>query len=222
MPSFYREAINDLQSNIEVFKLENPKLFYDQLVLSKSLTLKTQMKRIEAQQLDDDEVNAIFPNMHKGKYVSPTQKQILYRILFGITPTSEGLAKRHKRVFHCKVCFMEQETEEHIFYFCPFVQQIKLDLIKLLRQPHNTLFNVFKAIFFNILPQQFNGEYLEVKQLLIHIYRETIWKIRNLATHKNQSFNKDTIRKIFIAKIKWQRFFMPENAFFGELTNEYK
>ena len=143
------------------------------------------MKRIDAQQLDDDEVNAIFPNMHKGIYVSPTQKQILYRILFGITPTSEGLAKRHKRVFHCKVCFMEQETEEHIFYFCPFVQQIKLDLIKLLRQPHNTLFNVFKAIFFNILPQQFNGEYLEVKQLLIHIYRETIWKIRNLATHKN-------------------------------------
>ena len=74
------------------------------------------MKRIDAQQLDDDEVNAIFPNMHKGKYVSPTQKQILYRILFGITPTSEGLAKRHKRVFHCKVFFLWNRKQRSIYF----------------------------------------------------------------------------------------------------------
>ena len=143
--------------------------------------------------------------------------------MFGITPTSEGLAKRHKRVFSCKICNGEQETEEHLFYFCPFVQGIKLDLIKLLRQPHNTLFNVYNAVFLNLLPNEDTCDTIKkYKVLFIHIYKETIWKIRNLATHQNHSFKNDTIVKIFRSKVKWQMNKLNSNDILSIINLEFE
>ena len=158
------------------------------------LNISTQIKRIN--ELENDTVNTytIFEDLHSNEFLSPTQRQLSYRIFFGLTPTSEGLAKRHNRIFPWKICSGDQETEEHIFFLCPFIQDIKLDLIKMLRQPHNTLFDIYKAIFLNHLPQQTCETISKLKILLIHVYKETIWKIRNLATHQNQIFCKRTIQ----------------------------
>ena len=125
-------------------------------------------------------------------------------------------------MFPCKICSGDQETEEHIFYFCPFIQDIKLDLIKMLRQPHNTLFNPYNAIFLNQLPNQTLDEYFKLKILLIHVYKEIIWKIRNMATHHGNVFCKATIKKIFSSKIKWLRERHRECNPFQEITNDFE
>ena len=91
----------------------------------------------------------------------------------------------------------------------------------MLRQPHNTLFDIYKAIFLNYLPQQTCETILKLKILLIHVYKETIWKIRNLATHQNQIFCKRTIQTIFNGKIKWLKKHYTNCLLFQELTKEY-
>ena len=222
LPSFYAEILNDLQSNEPIFLSGNPKIFYKQLVCSKELVISTQIKRLNTQNEDQNSPYKCFEDLHSNEFLSPTQRQISYRILFGITPTSEGLAKRHKRLFPCKICTGDQETEEHICYFCPFIQDIKLDLIKMLRQPHNTLFDPYNAIFLNQLPNQTLDEYFKLKILLIHVYKEIIWKIRNMATHHGNVFCKATIKKIFSGKIKWLRERHRECNPFQEITNDFK
>ena len=221
LPSFYTEILNDLQSNEPILLNGNPKMFYKELVCSKELVIGTQIKRLNGQNEDGNNPYSVFEDLHSNEFLSPTQRQISYRILFGITPTSEGLAKRHKRVFPCKICSGDQETEEHLFYFCPFIQDIKLDLIKMLRQPHNTLFDPYNAIFLNQLPNPTSDEYFKHRILLIHVYKEIIWKIRNMATHHGNVFCKRTIKKIFSGKIKWLRERHKECIFFQEITNDF-
>ena len=127
----------------------------------------------------------------------------MYRVLFGITPTSEGLAKRHKRPFFCKFCSLEQETEVHIFYDCPMLDVIKLELIKLLKQSNNTNINLFKAIFLNCIEQESNIDVYCLKLAFVALYRDAIWTARNQATHKNYKWSGTKLANIFISKTKY-------------------
>ena len=148
------------------------------------------------------DLTSIFKELHGNRYTTPTQKQITYRLLFGITPTSEGLAKRHRRVFYCKLCNLEQETETHLFYSCPSIYTIKLNLIRLLRQPHNTFIDLYEAIFLNITPIEENKELHLIKQAFLSIYRDTIWIARNQATHKNYIMSQVQMNTLFHNKVK--------------------
>ena len=123
-------------------------------------------------------------------------------MLFGITPTSEGLAKRHKKVFECKLCRSVQETETHLYFECPVIQNIKLDLIRMLRQPHNTFVDPYKAIFLNSIEKEANTIYY-LKSAIYAIYRDTFWQSRNQATHRGYRFTNTLITKIFNNKINF-------------------
>ena len=178
--------------------MSNSATVYYNIIQSKKQPLNDQVKRAT----NGTDLTIIFEALHKNKYTTPTQKQILYRILFGITPTSEGLAKRHKRVFFCKFCSREQETESHIFYSCQSLETIKLNLIRLLRQPHNTFVDLYNSVFLDILPDDGNKDLYLIKQAFLAIYRESVWIARNQATHKNYIFSKDQINNIFQNKIR--------------------
>ena len=203
----YNGLIPDFYSNIKDIYTECDRIFhsstsstiYHNLLQTKKEHLNDQVKR--SNELTD--FTEIFTNLHENRYTThrPTQKQVMYRILFGITPTSEGLAKRHKRIFFCKLCSYQQETEEHMFYFCKNIETIKLDLIKLLRQPHNTYIDLYKSIFLNIVAKEDDDDLCRVKKAFVAIYRETIWTIRNDATHKNYKFSGEQVRKIFSNKV---------------------
>ena len=127
LPQFYENTIVLYQSHNTVFHLSENKTIYFNIIQTMKQPLNDQVKRTD----DATDFDVIFKDLHRNKYTTPTQKQIMYRILFGITPTSEGLAKRHKRVFSCKFCSREQETETHIFYSCQKLESIKLNLIRL-------------------------------------------------------------------------------------------
>ena len=182
-----------------IFYLSNHSTIYFNLIQAKKKPLTDQVKRIDL----DTDIPQIFRDIHKNIYTTPSQKQIIYRILFGITPTSEGLAKRHKRPFFCKFCSSEQETEVHIFYECPFLDLIKLELIKLLKQTDNSTIDLFKAVFLNHIQQEFNIDVYYFKLAFIALYRDAIWTARNQATHKNYKWSQTQLANIFISKIKY-------------------
>ena len=198
LPHFYESIKNNYTDLDTIFHNSNSALVYYNIIQSKKQPLNDQVKRAT----NETDLTIIFEALHKNKYTTPTQKQILYRILFGITPTSEGLAKRHKRVFFCKFCSREQETESHIFYSCQSLETIKLNLIRLLRQPHNTFIDLYNSVFLDILPDDGNKDLYFIKQAFLAIYRESVWLARNQATHKNYIFSKDQINNIFQNKIR--------------------
>ena len=199
IPQFYETIIQFFNTFKTIYTLSNSKTIYYNLVQNKKEPLVDQVKRID----NNTDVKQLFKNIHGNRFTTPCQKQISYRILFGITPTSEGLAKRHKRVFPCKICGQYQETEEHLFFECAFVRDTKLELIKLLRQPHNTYFDPYNAIFLNTLTQQQNTtELFMLKLAFVAIYKETIWLVRNQTTHRNYRFSENKITSLFHCKIK--------------------
>ena len=199
IPQFYHILSKIYQKYSVTFHLSNHSTVYFNLIQAKKQPLTDQVKRIEV----DTDIPQIFRDIHKNTYTNPTQKQIMYRILFGITPTSEGLAKRHKRPFFCKFCLLEQETEVHIFYDCPMLDVIKLELIKLLKQSNNTNINLFKAIFLNCIEQESNIDVYYLKLAFVALYRDAIWTARNQATHKNYKWSGTQLANIFISKTKY-------------------
>ena len=199
IPEFYEKMVYNFNAYKIHYTLSNSKTIYYNLVQSKKQPLIDQVKRID----NNTDVLQLFKNIHGNRFTTPVQKQISYRILFGITPTSEGLAKRHNRVFPCKICGQYQETEEHIFFDCVFLRDIKLELIKLLRQPHNTYFDLYNAIFLNTIMQQQNTTELSMLKLaFVAIYKETVWIVRNQTTHKNYRFSENKITSLFHCKVK--------------------
>ena len=149
------------------------------------------------------DIPAIFKDLHENPFTTPNQKQIMYRLLFGITPTSEGLAKRHRRIFFCKLCSLDQETEVHIFYECPFLNTIKLELIKLLKHRQNNHIDLFKCIFLNTLPTEANKNLKFLKLAFVALYRDAIWTARNEATHRNHKTSSNQMANMFVSKTKY-------------------
>lgn len=129
----------------------------------------------------------IFKELHTNKLTTPTQKQIYFRIIYDITPTTEGIAKRTGKRIRCTTCRHDiQETQQHIFFDCPNLNITKKTVRKFLEAKLNrqetTQLDLDRAIFLN-QHQEKDGDYRQIKQLILGIYRETIWQVRNSTRH---------------------------------------
>ena len=198
-PQFYIIMAKIYQEYKILFNVSNYKTIYFNIIQAKKEPLDNQIKRVTA----TTDIPAIFKDIHENLFTTPTQKQIIYRLLFGITPTSEGLAKRHKRIFFCKLCSIEQETEVHIFYDCLCINRLKVELLKVLNLSDNSSNNLFEGIFLNVLPTESNKSVYFLKLAFIAVYRDAIWTARNHATHNNQKYSSDQLVSIFINKTKY-------------------
>ena len=96
-PRFYKITIEQFNRNKDIFYTSSEKSLYKNLIENKLTPLTDQVKRIN----DQVNIRDIFNDLHNNTFTTATQKQITYRMLYGITPTSEELAKSHKRVFEC-------------------------------------------------------------------------------------------------------------------------
>ena len=168
LPPFYVSLKNVLGKHGKHINKTAPNMYYKTLQQEQKSPIEMEIKRLTTDTLASD----IFPEIHSTFKTTPFEKQITYRLLFGITPTTEYLSKKHNFRFSCKICHSLNETEEHLFYLCPVIKKLKLQLIRLLRQPYNTYFDttqsIYKAIFLNIYPKE---------SLPINNYRYTIYTI---------------------------------------------
>ena len=123
LPAFYQHCIRTVKQYEHLGLLNTKhttKNIYNTLIKQKATPLYQQIKRGMTYAITD--FSESFQNIHKVK-ITPFQKQIIYRILYLNTPTSEGTAKRINRIVPCNICKNNtQETEEHIFYYCTHIK----------------------------------------------------------------------------------------------------
>ena len=179
----------------------NGKLTYRTIVDSNrpAITLKNARAQ-RAITHDNLDLETSFTNLHQ-KFITPSQKQITYRILFSITPTTIGQANRTGRIYPCTLCKDEQETEEHIYFTCSKIITSKALLTTMLasRQnntPANYEENTYRAIFLNQIPTL--DKIKHDRQLRITAaYRQTIWYARLESRFNKKNFTQQAIKTRF-------------------------
>ena len=193
LPKFYQNLKKNIRENTELLKISNTKLYYKKLIESESVPLIEPIKRAD----ESTNLKSIFKNLHTIRGTKNYDKQILYKLIFNITPTSEN---KPIRLNKCKICNKYKETEEHIFYSCPELDLIKTSLLRLLRLPINTFKELYQGIFLGITTQNSDTSINHYRQTLLHIYRHICWGARVSATFKNTTHTAETLNSTFIAQ----------------------
>ena len=94
------------------------------------------------------------------------------------------------------------ETEEHIFYTCTKLNKLKVNLIKLLRQPINTDRELYRLIFLGITTPNLGKDIKHYRQTIAQLYRDTIWEGRVSASLHRQNLTDEQLSQHFLAKTK--------------------
>ena len=195
LPHFYKHLLVSYRKHLDLIQT-NPKKIYNTLVAAQLEPMDRQLRRLGV----GNDVGNIFKDMHTNPHLTHTQKNIFYRLLFSITPTSEGYARNLGRRFYCKFCNKAQETEEHIFYTCTALNKTKVNLIKLLRQPINTDRELYRLIFLGITTTNSGKHINHYRQTIVQLYRDTVWEARVDATHNRRIINENALSEHFLAK----------------------
>ena len=203
LPRYYKQLLHTYRQYAYAFQNHtNTKLTYRTLVEQKRQILgPNQIKH--AERYTDIDFMEPFINLHQ-KFMTPHQKNITYRLLFSITPTSES-----ERVKECPICDRHPETEKHLYYTCNNIQQARHLLTRSLISNTNNISahyneNTKKAIFLNIVPtvgKQQRQRHLEI----LAAYRQVIWGVRLESKFRNKKFTQEAIYtkfKFWVDKIK--------------------
>ena len=191
LPPFYKHAMDTYRKHTSLVDI-NPNKIYSTLVAAQLEPLDRQIKRLGIGQ----PVGDIFKDLHTNPNFTHTQKNTFYRLLFAITPTRYGKNQ------YCRLCNTHAETEEHIFYTCTYLQKLKVNLIKLLRQPINTDRELYRLIFLGITTTNSGKDIKHYRQTLAQLYRDTIWEGRVDASLNRRNLTANALSEHFLAKTK--------------------
>lgn len=150
--------------------------------------------------LDHDQT---FLNIHKN-YNTPKIKEIAYRLVYNITPTKEGMAKKRNHIFECKICRNNmQETEKHIFLQCPMTAPARLMLKDVLLRRSGCRqedLDINKVITLHRLPDSAT-ENVDACIKLLGTFKQIVWNVRNFSVKKDYKYNKTDILQNLLDKI---------------------
>ena len=152
--------------------------------------------------LPQHNIQNIFKTLHSTKKTTPKQKQITYRLLFGCTGTMYYANKNTGTFFPCPLCGRVQESENHLFFGCQ--ENLRGTLLRRLRLPHNTRDHnkiMHNAVFLNMFPFENTAE-KDYRNVVLGIYRETIWKAFVDARHNNINITPEQVKANFIGRLQ--------------------
>ena len=201
LPRYYQDCLELVRKYTDLInKTDNPKNIYTEVLQTRhTKPLHETIKRWR--QHPHTNLHDSFQNLYLPQLTNK-QREITYRILYNITPTSSGLARKTGRLKKCTTCKRNiQETEEHIFYTCPHVKIALKSLDTILRLKSETPTNLHQAIFLNTIDKQINKNTEHIKLIIIALYRHTIWTVRLKTSKQNQSFTPIQVFKFFIANV---------------------
>ena len=144
----------------------------------------------------------IFKTLHSTKKTTPKQKQITYRLLFGSTGTWYYKHKNTGAFFPCSLCGRVQDSENHLFFGCQ--ENLRGTLLRRLRLPHNTRDYstvMHNAVFLNMFPFS-NTVEKDYRNVVLGIYRETLWTACIDARHNNRNITPEHVRAIFLGRLE--------------------
>ena len=202
LPTYYKNLVTLIRKHNDIAHAHtSTKITYQALIKTIDTPLGNR-ELTRAKQYSNFDYLEPFENLHK-KILTPQQKNVTYRLLFEMTPTSQGIAIRTNRVQPCPICLRTniQETEQHLFYQCSHIQSTKHTLIThLISDANNTPAhyneNAYKAIFLNTLPLT-NAKTTNRQLAILGIYRHVIWLCRLEAKFKRKKFTQQSIKTRF-------------------------
>ena len=191
LPTFYKTCIATLKNHPLLINKTTTKAIYKEIVQTLATPLYEQIKRGTQYALID--LSDSITNLHIP-YTTAIQKQITYRLLFTNTPVSSP---------KCTTCRKNVvETEEHVFFFCPCLKNIKQALYKFLNTKITMQTDIYKAIFLNMIPKQ-DKQFHTIKLIILALYRDTAWTVRLQTKFSDKHHTSKTILDIFIHKLKY-------------------
>ena len=201
-PTFYKHCFDIFNKEKLIFDTtQNSKDIYKQLIQKKRTPLNDgQIKRgrfyFEFDFLEP------FDNLHKSN-IPAFQKEIIYRILYNMTPTSEGLAKSKNKIQFCTICKNKnfQETEQHIFFLCRHTQAIRNTLSTQLNTLAGHRIDLYKIIFLNVTDVQDDTIKTEMLKSTA-IYRQVVWQTRLDSKFHNRYYTPQQIQDIYAHRTK--------------------
>ena len=192
IPSFYKNCIQLFKTHKNYLENIDKKDYYAKLNEPERKRMEELEKELP-RYYPHYEQKHIFKRLHNTNKTTPKQKQITYRLLYGITPCTAYNARTNRTQYLCTTCRYAQEREQHIFWGCR--TKLRESLIKALRLPINTKhkpihtqqnhYNItFDAVFLNQFPFR-NPVQSDIRNVILGIYRETLWHTRNRTLHNN-------------------------------------
>ena len=162
--------------------------FYKLIVETKAPDLKRRIK--DYKYYTETDIFDSFKNLHNSK-LTAKQKEITYRLLYKITPTSAY--KKQK----CNICKTAVETESHLFYTCPLIQTIKLDLSKQIKDKTQATQDLYQTIFLNTTNKNTTKTDTKMITQLTAAYRQTIWNFRNIGIEQKTPIRQHILENHF-------------------------
>ena len=200
LPRYYTQLLDTRTQHIDAFNNHtSTKLTYRILIDQKHPTIgPRQMQNV--QHFNNIDFLEPFQNLHQ-KYITPHQKNITYRLLYNITPTSYYLFLNTNTIRPCPICNRYQETEYHLYYTCIKIQTAQILLQQSLISEQNNIpahyeQNTKKAILLNIIPttdRKLIRRHLEI----LAFYRQVIWSVRLDAKFRKKKFTQNAIKTRF-------------------------
>jgi len=196
LPLYYETCIKNFREFPDVLEAtENVKDIYRRVIKTKAPNLNNRIK--ELKHYPHTNIKEIFNNLHKNK-LSARQKEITYRLVFQITPVYEFLRGA------CNICKQTntRETEHHIFFTCPNIQDIKIKLNEQIYTQTQQREDLFRLIFLNTTTEKANTTDRKTIIKLTAAYRETIWTLRCRGLQQHTQITPRTLLNNFESKIK--------------------
>ena len=195
LPLFYETCIDNFKEFPNILETtENVKDIYRRIIKTKAPNLNNRIKEIK--HYPDTNIKEIFNNLHKSK-LNARQKEITYRLIFQITPVYQF----HKGV--CNLCKQKdsKETEHHLFFTCPNIQDIKIELNEQIYKQTQQREDLFRVIFLNTTTEKASITDKKIIMQLTAAYRETIWTLRCRGLDQHTHITPITLLNNFESKI---------------------
>jgi hypothetical protein len=119
LPPFYKSCLDAIKGHDSIVHAKTHTI-YKHLVKEAAPPLTLRIKRGQAYDVRD--YASTFTNIHISN-ITPKAREITYRLIYNMTPTTARAAHRAKVTARCHLCkHYVQETEDHIFYQCKTVK----------------------------------------------------------------------------------------------------
>ena len=149
-------------------------------------------------QLDFQE---IFKNL-TNKILDPVVLDVSFKICHDVLPVAYRLHCFQMSVAkECSFCGRDIETIEHLFYYCPFVQQSKMFLADWFREILEQGMSL-EAIRFSVFRGRVRKEERDVMLMLLSEYRYAVWMCRNRCRFDNKVSRVKDVTVAFLARIR--------------------
>ena len=203
LPSYY-EALRDtihfvksLDETIIPSKNAHCKFFYTRII---DAFVKVHGTNIEEKYLDIN-FKDVFSNV-SNRCIDPLCLNVTYKLAHRVLPVADRLYTFGIRIDRlCSLCKIENETIEHLFFYCTRVQWAKRFLVSWLHDVCDCGISM-KTVIFSVFDKNVHKINLKTVLIILSEYRFCIWSIRNKIRFERKNLGAYDIVSYFVNRMK--------------------